>query len=98
MSCVSGSALLTKRVLIMCPSETSASTPRVKKFSSEDNTEGLSAGGLATSRSRLLREVLILLGFFAFTAVMTWPWVMHLRDAVADEGDPYMIAWTLWWD
>ena len=23
---------------------------------------------------------------------------MHLRDAVSDPGDPYMIAWTLWWD
>ncbi|HEY0077732.1 MAG TPA: hypothetical protein VGB73_03730 [Pyrinomonadaceae bacterium] len=29
---------------------------------------------------------------------MSWPWVLHLRDAVADRGDPYMIAWTLWWD
>ena len=29
---------------------------------------------------------------------MTWPWVLHLRDAVADRGDPYMISWTLWWD
>lgn len=29
---------------------------------------------------------------------MTWPWVLHLRDAVADPGDPYMISWTLWWD
>jgi len=29
---------------------------------------------------------------------MTWPWVVHLRNAVADRGDPYMIAWTLWWD
>jgi hypothetical protein len=44
------------------------------------------------------RELLIFLGFCAMTAVMTWPWVLHLRDAVADRGDPYMIAWTLWWD
>ena len=44
------------------------------------------------------REVLIFLGFCALTALMTWPWIMHLRDAVADKGDPYMIAWTLWWD
>lgn len=29
---------------------------------------------------------------------MTWPWVLHWRNAVADKGDPYIIAWTLWWD
>lgn len=44
------------------------------------------------------RELSIFLGFCALTAVMTWPWVLHLRDAVADRGDPYMISWTLWWD
>lgn len=44
------------------------------------------------------RELSVFLGFCALTAVMTWPWVLHLRDAVADRGDPYMIAWTLWWD
>ncbi|HEV2765626.1 MAG TPA: hypothetical protein VGV38_21765, partial [Pyrinomonadaceae bacterium] len=44
------------------------------------------------------RELLTLLGFFLLTALMTWPWVTRLRDAVADMGDPYMIAWTLWWD
>ena len=44
------------------------------------------------------RECLIFVGFLALTALMTWPWVLHLRDAVADPGDPYMIAWTLWWD
>lgn len=44
------------------------------------------------------RELLVLVAFVALAALMTWPWVLHLRDAVADEGDPYMIAWTLWWD
>src|ERR1044071_9026118 len=44
------------------------------------------------------RELLIFLAFGVLTAVMTWPWVLHLRDAVADRDDPYMIAWTLWWD
>ncbi|HEV2862732.1 MAG TPA: hypothetical protein VGX48_17080 [Pyrinomonadaceae bacterium] len=44
------------------------------------------------------RDALVFLGFCALTALMTWPWVLHLRDAVADPGDPYMIAWTLWWD
>jgi hypothetical protein len=49
-------------------------------------------------RRRPAREVLIFIAFCLFTVVMTWPWVLHLRDAVADRGDPYMIAWTLWWD
>ncbi|HEX7177498.1 MAG TPA: hypothetical protein VF240_19725 [Pyrinomonadaceae bacterium] len=44
------------------------------------------------------REALVILGFFAVTALMTWPWVTRMRDAVGDVGDPYMIAWTLWWD
>jgi hypothetical protein len=43
-------------------------------------------------------DFLIFLGFICITALMTWPWILHLRDAVGDRGDPYMIAWTLWWD
>ena len=46
----------------------------------------------------LLREVLIFLGFIALTSVMTWPWVLHLRDHASDNGDPYLVSWTLWWD
>lgn len=46
----------------------------------------------------LLRECLIFSSFLLLTALMTWPWVKHLRYAVSDQGDPYMIAWTLWWD
>jgi hypothetical protein len=49
-------------------------------------------------RRPVAREILIFIAFCALTAVMTWPWIVHLRDAVADKGDPYMIAWTLWWD
>jgi hypothetical protein len=45
-----------------------------------------------------LREPLVLLGFLALTALMTWPWVTRLRDAVADTGDSYAFAWSLWWD
>ncbi len=29
---------------------------------------------------------------------MTWPWVLHLRDAVYDNGDSYAFAWSLWWN
>lgn len=51
------------------------------------------------SRGRILqRELLIFLGFVALTVLMTWPWVLHLRDAVADEGDSYAHAYFLWWD
>ncbi|MGI9068179.1 MAG: hypothetical protein ACR2HX_17475 [Pyrinomonadaceae bacterium] len=32
------------------------------------------------------------------TAAITWPYVTRLRDAVVDPGDPYLIAWILWWD
>ncbi|HEX6625095.1 MAG TPA: hypothetical protein VF064_15395, partial [Pyrinomonadaceae bacterium] len=46
----------------------------------------------------LARELLVLLGFAFLTAVMTWPWVTRLRDAVVDPGDPYLVSWILWWD
>ena len=48
--------------------------------------------------SRWKREVLAGAFFIAVTALMTWPWVTHLRSGVPDAGDPYNIAWTLWWD
>jgi hypothetical protein len=54
--------------------------------------------GRAFLSQRLLRESLIFLGFVALTALMTWPWVLHLRNAVADEGDSYAHAYFLWWD
>ncbi|HSB62574.1 MAG TPA: hypothetical protein VLJ18_00350 [Thermoanaerobaculia bacterium] len=47
---------------------------------------------------RLLSEFLVCLGFLGLTAVMTWPWVLHLRDHCSDVGDPYLVSWTLWWD
>ncbi len=47
---------------------------------------------------RLRRESLIVFGFLVLTAVMTWPWVLHLRTAVGDEGDSYAHAYFLWWD
>jgi hypothetical protein len=52
----------------------------------------------ALQRNRVVREALIFLAFCAFTAVLTWPYVLHLRDAVADVGDPYLVSWILWWD
>src|SRR2546421_974776 len=47
---------------------------------------------------RGLRECLLFVGFLAVTALMTWPWVTRLRDAVFDNGDSYAFAWALWWN
>lgn len=50
-------------------------------------------------RRRLLdREPVVILVFLCLAVLMTWPWVLHLRDAVADPGDPYLISWIMWWD
>ena len=35
--------------------------------------------------------------FTALTAVMTYPQVLHLRDGVHDEGDPFLGAWIFAW-
>ena len=53
---------------------------------------------LGITRHPLARELLILLAYCFFTALLTWPYVTRLRDAVADSGDPYLVAWILWWD
>jgi hypothetical protein len=50
------------------------------------------------NRRTILREILTFLGFLTLTVIMTWPWVLHLHDAVSDRGDPYAIAYWLWWD
>ncbi|HYV00054.1 MAG TPA: hypothetical protein VE977_14590 [Pyrinomonadaceae bacterium] len=47
---------------------------------------------------RLAREGFVFLTFCLFTAILTWPYVTRLRDAVVDPGDPYLISWILWWD
>jgi len=48
--------------------------------------------------SKTAKEILIFLAFTALTLVMTWPWILHIRDYVSDPGDPYLVGWTLWWD
>lgn len=47
---------------------------------------------------RFLADALVFLGFVFLTTLMTWPWVLHLRDHATDTGDPYLVSWTLWWD
>jgi hypothetical protein len=48
----------------------------------------LSEGEQKSAVVRFGREVLIFLIFCLSTAALTWPYVMHLRDAVVDAGDP----------
>src|SRR4051794_4158823 len=40
----------------------------------------------------LARELMVFLGFCLFTALLTWPYVTRMRDAVVDKGDPYLMA------
>ena len=47
---------------------------------------------------RLVRELLVILAFCLFTTLLTSPYVTRLRDVVVDTGDPYLMAWILWWD
>jgi len=56
------------------------------------------AAARAAGRRPAAREALVFAAFVGLTTLMTWPWALCLRDAVADKGDPYMIAWSLWWD
>jgi hypothetical protein len=44
---------------------------------------------------RFLVAAVILLT--ALTAVMTYPQILHMRDAVNDEGDPLLNTWALAW-
>jgi len=53
---------------------------------------------MSTRLRVLLRESLVFLAFVGLTVLMTWPWVLHLRDHASDAGDPYLVSWTLWWD
>src|SRR4030095_14947779 len=48
--------------------------------------------------SVVVREFLVVLVFCLFTSLVTWPYVTRLRDVVVDPGDPYLVAWILWWD
>jgi hypothetical protein len=47
---------------------------------------------------KLLHELAVVLAFFSFTSLLTWPYINYLRDVVADAGDPYLVSWILWWD
>lgn len=49
-------------------------------------------------RLPVAREISVILAFCGFTSVLTWPYVITMRDVVVDAGDPYLCAWILWWD
>lgn len=61
-------------------------------------TEPSEAGRGASPLARFSRGAGVLLAFCALTVAMTWPWVLDLDKACSDQGDPYLIAWTLWND
>jgi hypothetical protein len=51
------------------------------------------------SRGRAFRcEPLVFVAFLGLTVIMTWPWVLHVRDYCSDPGDPYLNSWIMWWD
>jgi len=62
------------------------------RLSHEDPDEPKARRGL------LDREPVIIFVFLFLAVLMTWPWVLHLRDAISDPGDPYLISWIMWWD
>ena len=49
------------------------------------------------SRRTVSREIIIVLGFVVLTALMTWPWILNIRDAMSDRGDPYSHTYWVWW-
>ncbi|HLL16686.1 MAG TPA: hypothetical protein VK388_16630 [Pyrinomonadaceae bacterium] len=64
----------------------------------KDVNESLRLSLRRIAQRPVLRECAIFLVFIALAALMTWPWLRHPLDTVSDLGDPYNIAYTLWWD
>ena len=62
------------------------------------NRDTPASRGSSRKLAIVARELLVFLGFCLFTALLTWPYVTRLRDAVVDKGDPYLMAWIMWWD
>lgn len=53
---------------------------------------------MAIKRRAFVNDLLIFFAFCALTCAMTWPWILDLRDALPDTGDPYYNSWALWWN
>lgn len=77
---------------------TPAAPERQSRYDNRDKQRALSRFGRHIIRFRFARELLIVIAFCLFTSALTWPYVTRLRDAVVDTGDPYLMAWVLWWD
>lgn len=44
-----------------------------------------------------VRDFGVFLGMSGLTALMTWPWILNIRDALSDRGDSYTHAYWVWW-
>ena len=65
----------------------------------DDSSQERARSRLARLASlRLVRELGVIFVFCLFTAILTWPYVIRMRDVVVDTGDPYLITWIMWWD
>ena len=65
----------------------------------EDTSQNRPRSTLARLASlSLVRELGVIFVFALFTAILTWPYVIRMRDVVVDTGDPYLITWIMWWD
>jgi hypothetical protein len=78
---------------------TTSAVPQIQAQSEEPGNERATVTFVRRLvRIPVARELLIIVAFCLFTATLTWPYVTRLRDAVVDPGDPYLIAWIIWWD
>jgi hypothetical protein len=63
-----------------------------------ETRERITSAARALFEFTVVRELSVFLTFFAFTSILTWPYINYLRNVVVDKGDPYLCAWILWWD
>ena len=74
-------------------------TSGIEKTKTQSQLQGsVSRLSKALVELTVVREFAVVLCFFAFTALLTFPYINHLRNAVVDKGDPYLCSWILWWD
>jgi hypothetical protein len=46
---------------------------------------------------RPVRDFGVFLAMSLLTALMTWPWILNIRDALSDRGDSYTHSYWVWW-
>ncbi|MGQ0761230.1 MAG: DUF4214 domain-containing protein [Acidobacteriota bacterium] len=52
---------------------------------------------LSLWRLRPVRDFGVFLAMSGLTALMTWPWILNIRDALSDRGDSYTHSYWVWW-